>query len=287
MLRTKNIGNRAVFCRLMKRKRKLDQRNKMLLEERYNGHPLRAEIKSALEVAERFADKAAAIRQDKNLSAEGRTNATESALRSALRDVMDSGAKVTEMRSRLNEIQASIKSPAFDKMDVSAALGRQEIRAALRGMSLADRAALLVGDGADPRFVEAVLEQPAMLSGTPKELYERVLTERLETLFSAQIAQGEELDQQIEEANAGLQTARQDLAKSSGLLDHEFDALATSVESKRNAPWLKKSTDAQGNVTVEVVPLQGGAARIAGFEDLRDGKYYRDFAEYQADRAAA
>jgi hypothetical protein len=200
--------------------------------------------------------------------------------------VRDFGAPVSEMRSRLDGIQASIKSPAFDKTDVAAALGRQEIRAALRGMSLADRAALLVGDGVDERFVSAVLEQPALLSGTPKELYERALTQHLEGLFKAEIAEGEALDTEIAEAEAALTVAKQDLARVSGLPPHEFDALATQVYSKRNAPWLKRTTDIEGNVTVEVVPLQGGAARIAGPDDLRDGKYYASYEDYQADRAA-
>ena len=62
-------------------------------------------------------------------------------------------------------------------------------------MPIGDRAVLLVGDGADERFVTAVLEQPGLLSGTPKELYERTLTQHLQGRFKAEIAQGEDLKQ--------------------------------------------------------------------------------------------
>jgi hypothetical protein len=263
----------------------MNSRNLELMT-RYQSHPLRAEIKSALEAAERFAEKASAIRSDRLLSQEGKTTAIKSQLKSTLRDVRDFGAPLAAMRSRLDGIQATITRPAFDKTDVAAALGRQEIRAAMRGMPLGDRAALLVGDDADPRWVDAVLEQPPLLSGTPKELYERALTQRLETLFKVEIAEGEALDTEIAESEAALTVAKQDLAISSGLLEHEFEAMAAEVESKRNAPWLKRTTDIEGNVIVEVVPLRGGPGRIASPDDLRDGKFYADHAAWLADRAA-
>lgn len=263
----------------------MNNRNIELLT-RYASHPLGAEIKSALEAAERFGERASAIKADRNLSAEGQTNAINAQLKSTLRDVRDFGVPLAKMRSRLDEIQATIAKPAFDKVDVAGALARQEIRSALRGMSLADRAALLVGDDADPRFVDAVLEQPPLLSGTPKELYERALTQRLEGLFKAEIAEGEALDTEIAEAEAALTVAKQDLARASGLPQHEFEKVATEVYAKRDAPWLKRTTDIEGNAMVVVVPLKGGAGRIAGPEDLRDGKYYNNLSAYEADRAA-
>jgi hypothetical protein len=253
---------------------------------RYATHPLKANIESALRAAERFTDRSSAIRSNKDLSEQGRTKEVTAHLRSALRDVRDAGAPVLEMKSRLDAIQASIKSPPVDKTDVAGALARQEIRAALRGMSLADRASLLVGDAADPRFVDAVLEQPGMLSGTPKELYDRARTQRLEDLFKTEIAEGEALDTEIAEAEAALTVAKQDLARSSGLLEHEFEKVATEVNAKKAAPWLRRTTDIEGNAMVVVVPLKGGSGRIAGPEDLREGKYYQNLAEYQADRAA-
>jgi hypothetical protein len=263
----------------------MNSRNLELMT-RYQSHPLLAEIKSALEAAEKFAEKASAIRADRLLSQEGKTTAIKSQLKAAMRDVRDFGAPVAEMRSRLDAIQASIKRPPVDKSDVAGALARAEVRAAMRGMSLADRAALLVGDDADAGWVDAVLEQHPLLSGTPKELYERALTQRLEGLFKAEIAEGEALDTEIAEAEAALTVAKQDLARSSGLLEHEVGMVETQVYAKRNAPWLKRTTDSEGNVMVVVVPLKGGAGRIAGPEDLRDGKYFNSLQEYQADRAA-
>jgi hypothetical protein len=261
-------------------------RNAKLLEERYASHPMRDDLKSALEAAERFADKAASIRQDGNLSHEGRNNATKAALRSVLRDVRDSGAQVLEMKARLNAIQASIAMPKFDKTDVAGALARQEIRQALRGMSLGDRAGLLFGEGADPRWIDAVLEAPALLSGTPPELYEQAKGQRIEGLFAREIADGEDLNQQIEEAEAALQIARQDVARAANLPEHEVNKLVDEVNSKRDAPWLRREKDLSGNEVIIVVPIKGGAARPATEQEQRDGRYFDSLQEFNAARAA-
>jgi uncharacterized protein YdaT len=264
----------------------MNQRNAKLLEERYSNHPLRSDVQNALESAERFAAKAASIRQNKDLSQEGKTNAVKSQLRAALRDVRDAGAPVAEMKERLNAIQASISIPKFDKADMVGALGRQEIRQALRGMSLGDRAGLLLGDGADPRWIDAVLEQPPLLSGTPPELYDQAKVSRLESLFQKEIAQGEDLDQQISEGDAALTIARQDVARAADLPEHEFNKISEEIESKKNAVWLRREKDIHGNETVVVVPLKGGAARLASAEEAREGKYYPNHAAWLADRAA-
>jgi hypothetical protein len=262
----------------------LNSRNIELLA-RYASHPMKSEVQSAFAAAEAFAAKAATIKIDKLLSAEGRTNAIKAQLRGALRDVRDAGAPVAEVRSRLDGIQSRIKRPPVDRDDIAGALARQEIRAALRGMSLGDRAALLVGDAADPRFVDAVLEQPPLLSGTPKELYERALTQRLEGLFKTEIAQGEALDTEIAEAEAALTVAKQDLARSSGIPEHEFEALATEIFSTKDRPWLKRTFLNGTELTVVVRPGESHYPTATPSE-IATGRYYADHAAWLAERAA-
>jgi chromosome segregation ATPase len=120
----------------------MNVRNTQLLEQRYSAHPLKSDIARALTAAERFRERAAAIRENKHLSAEGQAVELRAQLKSVLRDIRDAAEPIAEMRARLADIQASIRKPVFDKTDVVAALARQEIRAALRGMSLTDKAAL-------------------------------------------------------------------------------------------------------------------------------------------------
>jgi hypothetical protein len=253
---------------------------------RYASHPLKGEISSALAAAELFADKASGIRADPNLSQEGRTNAVKSQLKAALRAVRDAGAApVAEMRSRLDGIQASIKTPAIDKSDVAAALARQELRSAIRSMSLADKASLLVSDEGDPRWVDAVLEQPSVLSGVPQELYEKAKLKRFETLFKTKIAEGEDLDREIEEATAALTIARQDLAVSAGLPEHEFERLATEIFSTKDRPWLKRTVVNGAELTVVVRPGESHYPTATPSE-IATGRYYADHGAWLADRAA-
>jgi hypothetical protein len=48
-----------------------------------------------------------------------------------------------------------------------------ELRAALRGMSLTERAAVLLGERVVAEFVDAALEAPALLSGVDSQMYEK------------------------------------------------------------------------------------------------------------------
>jgi hypothetical protein len=126
-----------------------------------------------------------------------------------------------------------------------------------------------------------------LLSGVPQELYGRALAQHLEGRFKSEIAQGEQLDNEIAEAEAGLEIARGDVSRAAELPADEFAKLVESINTKRNAVWLKRDVDINGNEAVYVAwPLEGNVRRIATPDDLRNGKYYRDFAEYQADRAA-
>jgi hypothetical protein len=264
----------------------MNVRNAKHLEERYSTHPLKGDIAAALAAAENFAERASAIKVDKNLSAEGRVNAIRGHLKSALRDIRDSAAPIESMKTKLAGIQASIKSPPVDKTDVAGALARQELRAALRGMPIGDKASLLVGDHADTAFVDAALEQPAVLSGVPKELFEQAKLQRFEQLFKSEIGEGERLDQHIAEGESGLELARGDLARASGFTEHEFEKLVIEVNSGKNSVWLRRETDISGNEIVAVVPLKGGASRPATPAEVRDGRFFESFEAFKASRAA-
>jgi hypothetical protein len=263
----------------------MSDRNKDFLK-RLASHRQIADITRALDASAAFGIKAAAIKSDKDLSIEGRTNKSKAQARAALRDVRDAAAGLADAKTRLQVLLDSIKPAPVDRGDLAAALIRSELRNSLKGMSIGERAALLLGEKADPEFQDAFLEAPAMLSGVEANMAAQVREQRLETLHPEASFQVEDLTREIEEAEAGFALARQDIQQSSGLDERAFSELVAEVQSRKNAPWLKKSTDAQGNVTVEVVPLRGGPARIATPDDLRDGKFYADHAAWLADRAA-
>ena len=263
----------------------MNARNEKLIE-RYAAHPLRAEVELALITAERFGERSAAIAADKNLSPEGRKNKGAAELRSALRSVREAGAPIDEMRAKLRAEFASITTAPIDKSDLAGALARQELRAHIRTLPLGERAALLTGDKADPRFTDAVLEQPAQISGLDQNFYDRVRDERLEALHPQASFRAEKLSDEIAEAEAGLEIARQDLQRDSGIKQHEFDALRKEVDSRKNAPWLKRDRDVNGREQVVVIRPGHSSALPATPDERRDGKYYTSHDEYLADRAA-
>jgi hypothetical protein len=261
-------------------------RNKKLLEDRYAAHPLLSELKSALAAAEQFASKAAAVNADPHLSVSGRADRASRLVKSALRDLRDLSQHVDAKRSVLAEVIAKIKTKSFEPTNVASALLRSEMRAAVKAMSLSDRSSVLLGEKADSAFVDSVLESSPILSGLDAHFYEEVHEQHMYKLFSAESFEAEKLTNEIAEADAIFQLARQDVAAASGLLEHEFAALERQVSERKDAVWLKRERDMNGAEVVIVLEPKSAKTRLAGADDLRDGKFYANYTEYQADRAA-
>jgi hypothetical protein len=79
---------------------------------------------------------------------------------------------------------------------------------------------------------------------------------------------------------------RSDIAADSGLEQREFEAEAKAVESGINALWLRKDKDANGNERIIVVDVENHRSRVATSDEIRDGVFFKDYAEFQASRAA-
>jgi hypothetical protein len=261
-------------------------RNRQLLEDRYGSHPLLGELKATLAAAEQFSAKVAAVKSDQHLSVAGRNAKIEKQVRAALRDMRDLSAPLDAKRAQLADVLAKIRPASFDKLDMAGALLRQEMRAAVKGMTLADKAALLLGDQRDDGFVTAVLEAPAILSGVDAHLYEEVREQHLSNLFSAESLEAESLTNEVEEAQAIFELAHQDISAASGLQPYEFAALAKAVAERKDAVWLKRERDMNGAERVIVLEPKSAKTRLADSNDLRDGKFYANYSEYRADRAA-
>jgi hypothetical protein len=79
---------------------------------------------------------------------------------------------------------------------------------------------------------------------------------------------------------------RGDIAADSGLENREFEAEVKHVESGINAPWLRKDKDFDGNERIIVIDVENHRGRVATPDEIRDGVFFKDLAEYQASRAA-
>lgn len=274
-------------------------RNAQLLQQ-MAAHPLRSSLAKALDIAETFAGDVEFLTLDKDLSPQGRENARQSKLRAAVRDLRDARAPINELQTKLDKKRAAISMPKFDQSDLLGFLKRQELRSALRAAANTGQRTLLLED---PIFADACLEQPAALSGLHPQhgdgdakdqgnqdfiLVEAVKKRRLETLFAQELDEITAMEETIGQANDIANIARGDLMLHSGFKDQRvFEEFVRPIEAKRNAHWLKKTLDLDGNERTIVLDLAPGAptSRWATEREILDGKYYRDHAEYLADRA--
>ena len=62
-----------------------------------------------------------------------------------------------------------------------------------------------------------------------------------------------------------------------GRCETRLNALAAPYEARAGIAWLRKSGD-----QIVTVDLDRGVTRIATAEELANGAYFKDFAEYQA-----
>jgi hypothetical protein len=205
-------------------------RNASLLSQ-VQAHPLKAALAKALDIAEAFAGDVEFLQLDKNLSQEGRNNARQAKLRAAIRDLRDARAPIGELQAKLDAKRKAVAMPPFPADDIVGFLRRQELRAALRSMENSGQRALMLED---PAFADALLEQPAALSGLHPQhgegdakdqgnqdfiLVEAVKKRRLESLFAPQLAEIAELEGTIAEAFSIANIARNDLQLHSGIED--------------------------------------------------------------------
>jgi hypothetical protein len=272
-------------------------RNSKLLEQ-VGRHPLKSALARCLDISESFAGDVEFLTLDKNLSAEGRNNARQAKLRAAIRDLRDARAPINDLQSKLDAKRKAVAMPKFDQADVVGFLRRQELRAALRASANAGQRALLLED---PAFADAMLEQPAALSGLQPQqigeakdqgnqdflLVEATKKRRLESLFAQELAQIDAMEKTIAEANMIADIARVDLQSHSGMEPRVFGEFVKPVETKVNAPWLRRDKDWDGNDRIIVVDVANHTGHVATEREILDGKYYENFAAYQADRSAA
>jgi hypothetical protein len=263
-------------------------RNAQLLQQ-MQAHPLKSSLAKALDIAETFSGDCQFLTLDKNLSDAGRQNARSAKLRAAIRDLRDARAPVDELQKKVEQKRKAVEMPAFDPSDICGFLKRQELRATLRTMDTGQRALVIANDAS---FADALLETSPIVSGllpAEKFIVDQARENRLASLFGRELAEIDALEQTLAEARSIADIARNDLQNSSGMEWQVFNEFVKPVESKANAPWLKRDKDFDGNERIIVIDLanpEGPVGKLATPDQIRDGVFFKDFAEYQAARAA-
>jgi hypothetical protein len=232
---------------------------------------------------------------DRRLSPEGKWDAAQKHLRKALRDLRDIQKPLEEYHAKTETMRASKKLAVYDKTDVVGAMNRIHLSNRSLTMTFGARAMRMTGPHLDKAFRDAVLEFAPWVSGfdefEPNELklYEEAKQERDRELNGPlldQIAERDSIESEVRDLIVAV--ARVDIQDASGLSGREFEAAAKPIESKVGAPWLKRYVE-DGREVVRVVDFEapgGPVGRIATEDEKRDGQFFKDFAEYQAARAA-
>lgn len=190
---------------------------------------------------------------------------------------------IKKARAEVAERRSKLKVEGPDPSDIAAAFRRMEIRTRLREMKPEELTQYFAryGDNLPTEIAQAVTELPAEYSGVPQSRHD-LLTERaLNARFGGAIAEIKEIEQAIEAADSTVEAARDEIRLELGILDPaKFNALASPIETKHSAPWLRRKK-ANGTEEVCVVDLDRGVERPATPEEVERGIFYNDFEHYK------
>lgn len=257
--------------------------------EKFSEHPatpkLIAAATNCLAIAEKFAAQREQLDRDVNLSDLGRRAKITDATKSHARALRDARVPIAEVAQQIENLRGKIKPVAVDRTDVVAAILRAEIRTYMRGLGTQDQIAALLKQS-EPAILDAVLETPAALSGVAPEHYAVAKETRERQLHGPALKQIAELQTIVDEADAAAQVARNDLAVTSGLDQADFEKVVRPIETRQQAPWLIKA--GEGKI-LRVFPEKRGTHEMykpAEPDEISDGIFFKDEAEYLASCAA-
>jgi hypothetical protein len=194
-------------------------RNTIILAglDRHAKHPsapaLRKAAEQCLAIAQKFSDQRDELERDGRYTIEGKRERLKEMLPAATRLMGDARAPIDGAKKGLERLRGELKSAPVDRTDAVAEMRNAEIRAYVRGMesSLLRSAAIL----SDPRIRDAVLDQPAALSGIPEVDYQRAKAARdeqvQEALNGPKLREIEALEPVVGEADAAAGIAQNDL----------------------------------------------------------------------------
>jgi hypothetical protein len=162
-------------------------RNASLLAQLAETNPFKAELVHRLfKIGNDFEKAVADVGADGRLSAQGKRERAQGLVEKAMRELDDAQRPIVGYLQQTASLRAEMKTPTFDKADISAAMLRREFRDRSVSMSFGQKAALMSGKNRSADFIDAVcFEQAAWVSGfdlhnpNEAELYEEARQSRL------------------------------------------------------------------------------------------------------------
>ena len=239
----KKCGLLAVSGNRNRQRRNRHEHSKFTTPAARTGSPVEGAVGASLGRRRNIRGRCSIPAAGQEFSPEGRDNQRHAKLRAAIRDLRDARAPIDEMQKRLDQKRKAVAMPKFDPNDTIGFLRRQELRQALRSTTDRGARALLLQQ---PEFIDAMLEQPAILSGllpTEQFLIELHKGNAAENSLRPAIGRNRLARRVIAEARAITGVAYNDLKAKSGMPEHAFNELVEPIEARKNAPWLKRSVE--------------------------------------------
>jgi hypothetical protein len=114
-----------------------------------------------------------------------------------------------------------------------------------------------------------------------------MVTRALEAQHGAEIAEITELEEGIAVAESAVETGRDEVRLEAGVLDERtFNEMAAPIETKYDAPWLRRRKGADGGDEIRVVDLDQRIERLATPEEIATGIEYQTYEHFKERRTA-
>jgi hypothetical protein len=205
--------------------------------------------------------------------------------------------ELAKARQEVETRRAAMAPPKADPADAAGAVRRQEIRTFMRGLDDKGRDAFLKKSKGDAEVVQAIIEQPAALSGVRDSLRDLILNEAMEAAYSPQIAELQMLEEAIEVAASAIEGGRAEAQAEAAAVDpalrdpDQFNAIASGAENTTPAPWLQVMKE-NGAEVIRVVEWDDetetkGTWKIATPEQIANGIMAKTRDEYDRLKGAA
>jgi hypothetical protein len=164
-------------------------RNQQILAQLSETNPFKKTVSPrAFDIGTKFDKDVEDVGRDGRLSPQGKREKAQGHHGEALQNLLALQKPFDEYCKQTESMRSGIKTPSYDKADVVGAMNRRELRDRAASMNMGQRAALMSGPKRDTNFIDALLEQPAWVSGVDvhnpneAELYEEARQSRLRDL---------------------------------------------------------------------------------------------------------
>ena len=199
---------------------------KAFLDRVRQDHPNAAHVVATInaigEVLDRLETNATALENDRNLTAVGRSAKLTEIVRSQIAKEFAVASKSARKAPAMLKAQRdALGLPKIDRCDMVGELRRQELRAYVRGLDMADR----MKAAFDPEIADAQFDAPRALSGLPAEIFEQAKQQRIRDLHGPKLEELQSIEDVYACASGMAGAARHAIFEKSGLTPDGFTAL--------------------------------------------------------------